>query len=111
MRFIAKIEQLLSHDDTINALVILETITNEYVDACNNFEDMYDEEGGIAAVIEDLFYELILTWCKTIAIANLSDEDEKRITYQIKKWQKKLELARVILYVKSPLILLRCCWN
>lgn len=94
LQFIEKIERFLSHNDSINALIILETITTEYVDACDNFIDIYDEDGEITAEIDDIFYTLIAAWHNMVQIAHLSSKDKAHIIHLITKWQKQLDRCK-----------------
>ena len=88
---IEKAEQFAASNDGNNALLILEAITDECVQACSRFEHIYDDEGEVASTVDEILARLSTAWCEAILTANLSTSETKRISSLMKEWEEQLD--------------------
>ena len=114
---IEKAEQFINSNDGANALLILEAVTDECVQACDHFEHIYDDEGDVAGTIDEILSRLSSAWCEAILTANLSLSETKRISSLMKEWEEQLNCCEIDFiennwnYFEPILLALREGWH
>lgn len=81
---VERARDFLDGGDAYNALVILDAVTDEYVQEWYYLDDSDGEASG-------LFYELGPVWAEAVLMAELKDADRNDLSRKLQRWQSEID--------------------